>query len=68
MAHIKNRAPEFLFTEDTRAASSQFDKLSKADWCDLYYDLYRQVFGEAAPGEDVMSDIAERIEILKRNR
>lgn len=66
--HLKNRRPEMLFTENTRAALSAFEKLSKSDWCDLYFDLYRQVFGETETGEAVMADVAERIEILKRYR
>lgn len=65
---INKRPPEFLFTEDTRAAYAQFSSLSKSDWCDLYYDLYRQVFGETNDGSEVMADVAQRIEILRRNR
>lgn len=68
MAHMKNRRPEFLFTEDVKSAMAQFDKASKADWCDLYYDLYRQVFGEMASGEDIMADVSHRLEILKKYR
>lgn len=68
MAHIKNRKPEFWFTEDTGKAMARFDKISKADWCDLYFDLYRQVFGETASGEEIMVDIQKRIEILKSTR
>lgn len=68
MAHLKNRKPEFLFTEDTRAAFWQFDKISKADWCDLYFDLYRQCMGETESGENVMADVKARLEILKANR
>ena len=65
---LNKRPPEFLFTEDSRAANKQFTDLSKSDWADLYYDLYRQVFGETAEGSDVMADVAQRIEILRRNR
>jgi len=66
--HLKNRRPELLLTENPRAALSAFEKLSKSDWCDLYFDLYRQVFGETETGEAVMADVASRIAILKRNR
>lgn len=65
---INKRPPEFLFTEDHRAAYVQFSRLSKSDWANLYYDLYRQVFGETAEGSEVMADVAQRIEILRRNR
>lgn len=66
--HLKNRPPELLFTEDRKAALSAFDKISKATWCDLYFDLYRQCFGETESGEAILADVASRLKIVKRNR
>lgn len=46
----------------------RFAQLSKADWADLYFDLYRQVYGETTGDEEIMQDAEKRCDILKRYR
>lgn len=43
------------------------EKISKNSWMDLYADLYRQVFGEEAPAEDILADAENRLRILREN-
>lgn len=43
-------------------------KLSKSDWTDLFFDLYRQTFGEDASEREVMDDARRRLDILKAYR
>ena len=44
----------------------RYAQLSRADWADAYYDLYRQVFGEATDEKAVIFDAQERVANLKR--
>ena len=46
----------------------QYQKISKADWADAYFDLYRQFHGETSTDEEIMLDIEHRMGILKRYR
>ena len=43
----------------------RYAKLSKADWADVFADLYLQVFGEKSPADVIMLDAEKRIENLK---
>lgn len=43
-------------------------KLSKADWADVYADLYRQVFGADSEPRAILEDARRRLELLKRYR
>jgi len=47
---------------------SRYARLSKADWADLYADLFRQVFGEDEPDEAILQDAEKRLGILKTYR
>lgn len=47
---------------------SRYAKMSKADWADLYFDLYRQCFGETLPDEECMKDAERRLDTLKTYR
>lgn len=58
---FRNRAT----TNDT---GPRFDKLSKADWADVFCDLYRQCFGEQSDAETMLKDAERRVGILKLNR
>lgn len=60
---ITKRSPEL-----TAEIRGRYAKISKADWADLYADLYRQMFGEAAEDEVVMQDAERRLGILKNYR
>lgn len=42
-----------------------YAKASKADWADLYFDLYRQCFGETASDGECMQDAMKRLDTLK---
>ena len=44
------------------------EKFSKADWVDMYFDLYRQVFGEQSSEDETFQDAKNRREILRRYR
>jgi len=44
------------------------EKFSKADWVDMYFDLFRQVFGEQSPEEEIFQDAKKRREILRLYR
>ena len=61
---VSKRPPEFQFTGDKRAAQKQFAAISKADWCDLYFDLYRQCFGEQEEGDVILADARFRLDVL----
>lgn len=51
------------------AVAAEAFRLSKADWTDLYFDLYRQCFGESESGEqEIIDDAKNRIEILRLAR
>lgn len=43
-------------------------KIPKSEWTEMYFDLYRQVFGETCTDEEIMKDAEKRREILKRAR
>jgi hypothetical protein len=43
----------------------RYTKLSKADWSDLYFDLFRQINGEDQTDETIMQDAEKRLDILK---
>jgi hypothetical protein len=46
----------------------RFAKISKADWADLYFDLFRQINGEETADEAIMQDAEKRLNILKKYR
>ena len=54
-----------LIDDNVKAAAF---KLSKADWTELYFDLFRQVFGEKCPESQVMQDAHRRLQIIKTYR
>lgn len=60
---LNKRSPEIDETLYNRYA-----KLSKADWADIYFDLYRQVFGETKTDEEIMQDAERRALLLKSYR
>jgi len=41
-------------------------KIPKSEWTEMYFDLYRQCFGEDISDEEVMQDAEKRRETLKR--
>jgi hypothetical protein len=57
-----NKRPADIQDEAVRAAAF---KLSKSDWTDLYFDLYRQCFGETCAEAEIMQDATRRMKILK---
>ncbi len=62
---VINKRPADI--QDRRIEAEAF-KLSKSDWTDLYFDLYRQCFGETIEEREIMDDAKVRLEILKYNR
>jgi hypothetical protein len=69
MAHLKNRRPiQFTGCAHKRDTGPRFENLSKADWADVFCDLYQQVFGETARPEDMLADAERRVALLKRQR
>jgi hypothetical protein len=45
---------------------ARYAKISKADWADLYFDLYRQTCGDGqASDRECLQDAEERLDILK---
>lgn len=62
-AGIFKRPPEM--SQDLQV---RYAKMSKADWADLYFDLYRAESGEDVPEEEIMQDAERRLEILKQYR
>ena len=50
-----------------REVRLRFAKISKASWAELYFDLYRQCFGEDASEEACMQDAEHRLQTLKAN-
>lgn len=60
---LNKRPPEMA-----RALAGRYARISKADWADVYFDLFRQVFGENEPDETIMQDAEKRLGILKRYR
>lgn len=45
----------------------RYEALSKADWADVFCDLFFQVEGEGRTPEEALADAERRIEILKAN-
>ncbi len=63
---VANKRPPDTFTGATYA---QYQGISKADWADLFADIYRESTGEElASAEDVLTDALRRLGILKANR
>jgi hypothetical protein len=60
---VTKRPPELDFE-----LRGRYKKISKADWADLYADLFRQVYGEDADDQDIMQDAEERLVILTAYR
>ncbi len=48
--------------------NGRYAKISKADWADLYFDLFRQVYGEDEADEAIMQDAEKRLNFLKAYR
>ena len=48
---------------DAEVREKAFD-LSKSDWTDLYFDLFKQVFGESSTETAIMGDAERRLKIL----
>jgi hypothetical protein len=46
----------------------RYARITKANWADLYFDLYREVRGEDAGDAEVMADAEGRLDVLKRYR
>ena len=65
-AHGGKRPPlYFRGRAHMKDSGLRFDKLSKADWADVFCDLYRQVNGECSTPEEMLRDAERRIELLK---
>lgn len=62
---LNKRTPDAFPDGDT---FWQYMHLSKADWADIYADLYRQTHGEDASAALVMADAYRRQAILKAYR
>lgn len=68
------RQPTMFFDEDERtpaleaAALRQFQRLSKADWFELYCDLYRMSFDEGASHSAIIEAVYQRITELRKLR
>lgn len=60
-----NKRPPEAFTGDL---FWEFHKISKADWADLFVDLYRESNGETAPASEILEDAKRRLAILQRYR
>lgn len=52
---------------ESREVRMRFAKISKASWAELYFDLYRQCFGEVASEEECMQDAEKRLQTLQAN-
>lgn len=49
--------------------TQRFNAISKADWADIFADLYRETCGEElAPIETMMLEAERRLAIVKRYR
>lgn len=42
--------------------------ISKADWTELYFDLYRQTHGETVSEQEIIEDAKHRLSALKLAR
>ncbi len=51
--------------QDVRARAH---KIPKSEWTEMYFDLYRQVFGKDRTDDEIMQDAEKRRTILKRAR
>jgi hypothetical protein len=60
--HMKNNPPAI-----EREQWARFEKLSKAAWASIYFDLYRQCFGEETSDAEIMAEAESRVQILKDN-
>jgi hypothetical protein len=60
---VFKRSPEM-----NAALQARYAKISKADWADLYFDLFRQTSGEDQEDQAIIDDAEKRLEILKRYR
>jgi hypothetical protein len=71
MAGAMKRIPD-EFTDTRRVPTLgnywRFMKLSKADWADLFADIYRQCYGDNTTADDIIADAERRNVILKRYR
>lgn len=54
--------------EIDEALQGRYAKISKANWCDVFFDLYRESYGEHADDTEIMADAERRLEILERYR
>jgi hypothetical protein len=54
--------------EIDQALHGRYSKISKADWADLYFDLFRETHGETAEDETVMEDAERRMLIIEQWR
>jgi len=59
-----NRRPEI----NNGKVLDAVDKISKSDWIDAYFDLYRQMGGEGASEQEILENAQRRLKILKRYR
>ena len=64
MGSIINKVPPYYFKGDLE---TRFDKISKAAWADIYFDLYCQAMGENKTPAEAMEDAEKRLAILKEN-
>ena len=63
---INKRAPTEFDGYQKGGTFWRFLKLSKADWADVYCDLYRQVFGDTeSTSEQIIADAEQRIQLRK---
>ncbi len=46
----------------------RYAAISKADWAELYFDLYRQTHGGGVTDETIMQDAEKRLAVLKQYR
>jgi hypothetical protein len=59
----KQRLPEM-----DQELYGRYMKIPKADWANVYFDLFRQIYGEYRSDEEVMQDVEMRLDMLKFSR
>lgn len=62
---LPKRSPVYFRGFGPDSTGYRYSRLSKADWADVFCDLYRQCFGEDAAPEAMLSDAERRVALLK---
>jgi hypothetical protein len=52
--------------EIDEALAGQYARISKAEWAELYFDLFRETHGEDVGDEEIMADAERRLVTIKR--